>query len=295
MKNIIFRLFNKFGFKIINKNKLKKREINYLSKFDCIKNKSLLNRGLTFVKKINEFYPDLTIKDHENGCEFSFSNVTIFVESPEEIFIISEVFVDKDYNFSINESAVVIDIGANIGISSLFFSTLPFVEKIYSFEPVLDTFKLAQYNFTLNQKISKVVNFFNIGLGNNDRSEIFIYNKDMKGNTGIRGELSPSYSSKNSYNTEVQVSICNASEKITTIYNENIGKKIIVKMDCEGAEYEIFENLVSNNCIDKIDIFMIEWHDKGPCQIEKTLQSANFKYFSKCLGLSSGMIYAYKN
>lgn len=295
MKNFIYRIFNKFGYKIVNKNKLKFSEMEYLSKFDCKQNKNLLFRGLRFVKKINEFYPDLKIKDHLNGCEFTFSNVTIFVESPEEIFIISEVFVDKDYNFSTNESVVVIDIGANIGISSLFFSTLSCVEKIYSFEPVLETFNLAQYNLSLNDKINKVVQLNNVGLGKNNRSEVFIFNKEMKGNTGVRGELSPSYSAKNYLYTEVQVSICDASEQITLITNENLGKKIIVKMDCEGAEYEIFENLVSTNWIQKIDVFMIEWHDKGANDIEEALQNANFNCFSRCLGPNSGMIYAYKN
>lgn len=294
MKNYLYRLLHNLGYKIENKKNARRRDLEYLSKFDCIQNINLLYRALKFVKKINEFFPDLKITDHPKGCLFTFSEVTIFVESPEEIFIISEVFVDRDYHFSINERAVVIDIGANIGISSLFFSTLSGVEKIYSFEPVLDTYNQAQYNFSLNENISKVVQFSNVGLGKNNRSEVFIFNKDMKGNTGVRGELSPSYSSKDHVFTEVNVSICDASEKISAISNENSGKKIVVKMDCEGAEYEIFENLVANNCLTKIDVFMIEWHDKGPKEIEEALKTNNFSYFSRNLGPNSGMICAYK-
>jgi FkbM family methyltransferase len=294
MKNYIYRLINNLGYKIENKKNARRRDLKFLSKFDCIQNRNLLYRALKFVKIINEFFPDLKITDHPKGCLFTFSEVTIFVESPEEIFIISEVFVDRDYHFSISESAVVIDIGANIGISSLFFSTMTGVEKIYSFEPVLDTYNQAKYNFSLNDKINKVVQINNEGLGKNNRSEVFIFNKDMKGNTGVRGDLSPSYSSKDHVFSEVTVSICDASEKISAITNENLGKKIVVKMDCEGAEYEIFENLVANNCLIRIDVFMIEWHDKGPKQIEDVLKNNNFCFFSRNLGPNSGMICAYK-
>lgn len=286
---------HKLGYKIENKKNLKNRFMSYLTKFNCTKNINLLFRARIFVKKIDEFFPGLQIEDHKDGCIFIFSNLNIYVETPEEIFIISEVFVDNDYYFLNNDKCVVIDVGANVGISSLFFSTLPFVEKIYTFEPVPDTYKQAEYNFNLNKTISKVVQHNNFGLGKNNRPEVFIFNKEMKGNTGVRGLLSPSYALSSKDFMEVEVAICDASEKISIIKNENSGMKIVVKMDCEGAEYEIFENLAHSKCIDSIDVFMIEWHDKGSEAIEKTLQNANFNCFSRSLGPRSGMIYAYKN
>lgn len=295
MKEYIYRLINKLGYKIENKKNQKKRFMTYLSKFDCTQNINLLYRGRVFVNKINEFYPDLKIEDHKDGCIFKFSGLSIYVETPEEIFIISEVFIDNDYYFLNKEKCVVVDIGANVGISSLFFSTLPFVDKIYSFEPVPETCKQAEYNFSLNNSISKVAQLNNVGLGKNNRSEVFIFNNQMKGNTGVRGLLSPSYAARPNDFTEVEVEIKDASERISIISNENPGKKIVVKMDCEGAEYEIFENLATNKGLDHIDIFMIEWHDKGPEAIETALQNANFNCFSRNLGPRSGMIYAYKN
>lgn len=295
MKKYIYSIINKLGYKIENRQHLVDNEMLYLSKFKITENINLLYRARVYVKKINEFYNDLEIINHLNGFIFKFSNVSIFVESPEEIFIISEVFVEYDYNFVSNQSSIIIDIGANIGISSIFFSTLKYVDKIYSFEPVLETYNQAKYNFSLNKSCNKIKEINNFGLGKNNRTEVFIFNKDMKGNTGVRGLLSPSYAANTFNVTEVEVLIKNASEILSRIIDDNKGKKIIVKMDCEGAEYEIFENLSVSGILKKIDILMLEWHDKGATQIEKLLQDANFNSFSRNLGQNSGMIYACKN
>lgn len=295
MKKYLYTLINRLGYKIENRQHILDRQMAYLSKFNITENINLLKRATVYVKKIDQFYPDLKIVSHLNGLVFSFSNVSIFVESPEEIFIISEVFVEYDYNFTSTQNCVVIDIGANIGISSLFFSTLPFVEKIYSFEPVPETYQQAKKNLSLNESINKVVQINNFGLGKNNKSEVFIFNKDMKGNTGVRGLLSPSYAANLNTFVEVEVAIRDTSEIISQIKNENLGKKIVVKMDCEGAEYEIFENLTNSGVLNSVDVFMIEWHDKGPSEIEKALQEAKFNCFSRNLGPNSGMICAYKN
>ncbi len=295
MKKYIYRFINKLGYKIENRQNSIDKEMSYLSKCKIVVNMNLLYRARVYVRKIDEFYPDLKIINHGNGLIFKFTDVSIFVESPEEIFIISEVFVEYDYNFIATQSCILLDIGANIGISSLFFSRLPFVEKIYSFEPVPETYQQAKKNLSLNESINKVVELNNYGLGKNNRSEVFFFNKDMKGNTGVRGLLSPSYAANSNNLSEVEVSIRDVSEVLTKIQHDNKGKKIVVKMDCEGAEYEIFENLAKSGVLDNIDVFMIEWHDKGANDIEQALQKASFNCFSRNLGPNSGMIYAYKN
>jgi FkbM family methyltransferase len=295
MKKYIYIFINKLGYKIENRQNSIDKEMSYLSKFKITENLNLLYRARVYVRKIDEFYPDLKIVNHKNGLIFKFSDVSIFVESPEEIFIINEVFVEHEYNFIATQSCILLDIGANVGISSLFFSRLPFVEKVYSFEPVPETYQQAKKNLSLNESINKVVELNNFGLGKNNRSEVFFFNKDMKGNTGVRGLLSPSYAANSNTLSKVEVSIRDVSEVLAQIQQDNKGKKVVVKMDCEGAEYEIFENLVINGRLNNVDVFMIEWHDKGAHDIENVLQMANFNCFSRNLDSNSGMIYAYKN
>jgi len=54
------------------------------------------------------------------------------------------------YKFSNDEKSVIIDIGANIGISCLYFSRLFNVLKIYAFEPVGMSYQQAMLNMSLN-------------------------------------------------------------------------------------------------------------------------------------------------
>ena len=86
-----------------------------------------------------------------------------------------------------------------------------------------------------------------------------------------------------------------ASSEFEEIFRELNKEKVIVKMDCEGAEYEIIENLYKSGLLGKIDVLLMEWHDKGSDRLEKTLLDSGFECFSQNINSISGMIYAYKN
>ncbi|CAC9976390.1 MULTISPECIES: FkbM family methyltransferase [Flavobacterium] len=293
MKKTIYKLFTKLGYRIENKKKDQKRRLLFLSKFNIEKGLQLAVKGFPFIQSLNGLYDDLKLIDYKDGILLEFENLKIYVETFEEILIVNEIFVKMDYNFFFNEKIVLIDIGTNIGIASLFFSRINNIEKIYAFEPVEDTYKQALLNFTLNKDILKVSDFKNYGLGKNERKEVFLFNKNVKGNTGVRGKMSSSFDS--SQVVEKEVLIKNASSEIERIKKENPFSKIVVKMDCEGAEYEIFEDLEQSNCIQNIDCFLLEWHDKGSKPINKVLEENGFGYFSQNLSHNTGMIYAYKN
>ena len=65
-------------------------------------------------------------------------------------------------------------------------------------------------------------------------------------------------------------------------------------MDCEGAEYEVLEDLSATGTLKNVDLIMIEWHDKGAQIIEELLINSGFNFFARDLGSISGLIYAYK-
>ena len=60
----------------------------------------------------------------------------------------------------------------------------------------------------------------------------------------------------------VDVDIVKSSSFLIKIINDhNITNRIILKIDVEGAEYDIFENLINDsNILDQIDIIIGESH-----------------------------------
>jgi hypothetical protein len=67
-----------------------------------------------------------------------------------------------------------------------------------------------------------------------------------------------------------------------------------LKIDCEGAEYEIIQKLSDTNLLADIDILLIEWHDKGAKMLEDILIANDFRIISRHLTSITGMIYAFK-
>ncbi|WP_308992656.1 FkbM family methyltransferase [Mariniflexile litorale] len=293
MRNLLYTLINKLGYRIVNKNKERAQLMLPLKKYGIKKNFNILFQSKYYIQNLENKFKDLTIVNHKEGFLVGFLDLNIYVESEEEFHILNEIFVRNDYDFITGSKSILIDIGANIGITSLFFSRLDFVDRIYAFEPVKDTFELAQYNFSLNDKIQKIATIKNIGLGSNSRKELFLFDKNCKGNTGLRGKSSPSYRNNISAK-EREVQIESATFEIGSIIAENSNRKVIVKMDCEGGEYEILEDLFQSGMIDKIDVLLLEWHDKGSKVIEDMLIHSGFDYFSRHYDALTGMIYAFK-
>ena len=270
MEDIIKRIYRKFGFTLKNRNvEIRNRE-QFLSKYDVKLNKDLLISAYPYIQKLEKRLNIVAIQDYKSGVIIKFDNLQLYVESWEEFFIICEVFIEKDYNFLSTQDYILFDIGCNIGIASLFFSQNQKIKKIYSFEPVKDTYENALINFRLNKIVSSKVEIFNFGIGDADKTETFLFDRNIKGNTGIRGLKSINY--KNSRSQEKrEVLIKDASKVFLSIFSNNLKENSVLKIDCEGAEYEILRNLDKNNLISKVAIFIIEWHDEGAAILENIL------------------------
>lgn len=289
MKEYLYRFLVKLGYRIENKKKERGKKISHLKKYKVVDNIELLIKAFYFIGNMENKY-SIDIKDKGQGVLFTFNDTTVYLETLEEFLILNEIFYSNDYNFCTSDEVVVVDIGANIGLGSLFFSSKKNVKKIYSYEPVPLTYTQAKFNLDSNK--NKVVELNNFGLGKIDKEETFLFNKNVKGNTGSWGALSSSFVI--SEVEEINVVIKKASPILKEIINQNKKLKIVLKVDCEGAEYEIFEDLDSAGILNEIDIVMIEWHDKGSIVLEEILLKYNFIYFSQQVTINTGMIYAYR-
>ena len=147
-----------------------------------------------------------------------------------DIMAFTHVWLLHEYDrteFEINDTDIVIDIGAHIGLFALFASQFCKNGKIYCFEPVKENFELLESNLVLNN-IRNVISFNAAISINNDNITIYL-NKDESGHSMyVVGSK------------KIQVK----SFTLQDVFDSNkLQKCDFIKIDCEGEEYAIIDSL----------------------------------------------------
>ena len=220
-----------------------------------------------------------------NGATIRLGHV--FGKDITPAYVAHEVFYEHEYHFSVQDKAIVIDIGMNVGFASLYFALRDDVEAVYAFELVKSTYDKALFNFALNKCAEKIA-AFNYGLGGSDR-ELTI-NFDDTGSGG--GTMVSHYRSKGN---AIDVQVKDSATEIRNIIAKHPDRKIVIKCDCEGAEKEIFERLDSENILSSIDVVVMEYHLGYDQFLEPLLTKNGFMYFKNGHLIDCGMIRAMKN
>ena len=163
-----------------------------------------------------------------------------------DLMALTNVWMINEYDvedFEINTNDTVIDIGAHIGLFSLLVSQLCKTGKILSFEPVSENFDLFVSNLKLNH-IENILPFNMAVSKNSGRLDLFLNNDQSAHNIF----------SKSSESISVE------STSLQKIFDENkISSCKLLKLDCEGAEYQIIDSLPSEY-LDKIQNIVMEYH-----------------------------------
>ena len=162
----------------------------------------------------------------------SFQQMAIFSSDHISHDINLDGIYEKDYLLTLTNwlkeihndifNGVAIDVGANIGNHSVFFSK--FFKKVYSFEPNPKTFKLLE----INSKLSNNIYVKKMGLSNKEVISNLLENKSNIGGSKLTNKKS-----------EKTIDI-----KLTTLDQEiNIIKEKInlLKIDVEGHEFEVIQ------------------------------------------------------
>ncbi len=235
-----------------------------------------------------------TFNDYDNKYMIAkYNNVTIEVRTSEDIYILNEIYYQGSYNFIKDKDVCVIDIGLNVGMASTYFAYMPNVKKVYAYEPFLQTYEQAVKNVNLNELVKNKLVLHNVGLGKDDREIELDYCDTWKGSLGINGLTD--YKKKDSIIVKQKVAI----KDVAVIFKNIIAVEkldFVFKIDCEGAEYEILERLLTANLLGIPSLYMIEWHYKGCDGIVNEFKKLGYTCISLFYdGRVSGMVYAIKN
>lgn len=231
-----------------------------------------------------------TIRVRGGGIELCRNGITVILCNELEEMIFREIWYLEEYNVNLNSDSIVLDVGLNVGFAALFFANKEFVKKVYAFEPDRVVYDKALLNIKLNKKISDKIETFNVACADKYKKETYIINPNISaGMLKQRGGIDENYKT-------VSVECVDSACVFGAIIDEHYGKnKIIMKCDCEGAEYEIFNRLEESGYFNKIDVFVMEWHAGRRKEIEEIFHRNKYVYMIYTTpGRTFGKCYAVK-
>jgi FkbM family methyltransferase len=246
MKSILFKVFKIFNptFNVVDTEFFNLNKRISLLQYE-------LNQTRNILHSLIENKPDNFMRVHhfqtELGplyFEYSIFNEHDFKEIVKEILLPNFYQLDQnatyyfqDLNFQENDC--VVDIGANIGLFSIPLAKVyPFI-KIVCYEPLSKNADILERNISLNNIQNIVV--VRKGVSDQNKKALFQWNPFHNGNAGSSNQLFSEsqheiiYAIENKLEYE-EVELCSFDEEMERL---GISKIKLLKMDCEGGEYDI--------------------------------------------------------
>lgn len=170
-----------------------------------------------------------------------------FPSKLSDIYVILENIAKNIYlkNCSdFGEDAIIIDVGAHIGAFSILASRKAPRGKVYAFEPLLENYEVLKRNVLLQKSAN--ISIFNLAVaGNNEKRPLYLDHLNNGGHSFIKKTAS--------------IILVNCRTLAEILAENQIRRCNFLKMDCEGAEYEILLNTPTET-LQKIDQIAIEYH-----------------------------------
>lgn len=164
-------------------------------------------------------------------------------------YALREVFFNNDYGFEAEtDSPTILDCGANIGLATLFFKHLYPKARIACFEADPTTASILKKN--IDQNRLQDVSAHHLMLSNSDGEHSFYVDASAPGSlrmSGVPGRLSN--------HREILVKTGRLSDFVE-------GPVDFLKLDVEGAEFDVMSDLKGSRKLAHIRRMVIEYHHK---------------------------------
>lgn len=191
-------------------------------------------------------------------------------------YLFEEIFLNQDYCFVADTTApFILDCGSNIGTSILYFKKLYPRARIVGFEPFAQAFGVLQRNVT-----------------DNDLAEVSVHNVGLSGRIDERNFYFDPANPGRLRMSFVEGRIAGAASVVrTTPLSPFIDREVdFVKMDIEGSEMPVIQELCTTGKLSMIKQMAIEYHhhiDGGADALSDLLgllERADFGYLigSRC-------------
>jgi FkbM family methyltransferase len=189
-----------------------------------------------------------------------------YIRPYEVIKTYKEIFTEEIYKFNgASNSGIILDCGANIGISTLYLAINNPQSEVYAFEPDKIIFELLSKNVQNNQLTNVILN-----------------------NQAVWTEKCElSFSNKGSEASQIDATGTSSTKVNAIRFSDFLSKfeKIdFIKMDIEGAEYDVIKDCA--NQLHKVENLFLEYHGTN-AETEKLttllniVKNAGFKLYIK--------------
>jgi len=224
----------------------------------------------------NRFY----VLKLKNGLQIKLRTNSTDIQAFVNVWLQQEYAKEK---FEIHKNDIVIDVGGHVGLFSIYAAYFCKYGTVFSFEPDKENFGLLQENIMLN-KLENIKSF-NLAISSKSGKLKIYQNKcDQAAHTifGIGENF-----------VEVK------TQSLQEVFASNsIVKCSLLKLDCEGAEYEILDSL-PNEYFEKIDKICLEYHqiENSPIllhELKTHLETLGYKIMDYPITNNTGLLFAYK-
>ncbi|GAC1480756.1 MAG: hypothetical protein PVSMB9_05680 [Candidatus Dormibacteria bacterium] len=158
----------------------------------------------------------------------------------DTLAMLLERFVDEEYAWLDAKGRVVVDVGANVADSVVYFAKRG-AAHVYGYEPDPVAFAAAERNLGLNRIANATVV-----------------------HAAVQGEASNGH-----------VSFADVIRQASSLHP---GLPIVCKIDCEGCEYDLFApGRMKPAQVDRVSQIMIEYHWRSPQALVTSLEALGFR------------------
>lgn len=231
---------------------------------------------------------DLVFRSQISTLEFRNGMKISVVPTIDDIRAVSESILMRQYGKP-KAGDIVIDVGAYIGDFAVFAGWCG--ATVLAYEPMPDSLRLAKLNINQNSLSNRIKILEAAVRGNPSNDHVTIhYNPKRR---LLASSFKPCGISK------VIVVACITLEEI--FVNNMIERCDLLKVDCEGCEYDILINC-TDSILEKVKTIALEYHPIGGHRLEElvsSLSSSNFTVRVKPYPLKDkeggGIPYAYRS
>lgn len=189
----------------------------------------------------------------QNKLIATIDGINFRVQDQGDLQVLNEIFSISVYNMHTPYKAIAIDVGMNVGVATLFLAKSPSINSVYSFEPFPMTYQRALENIELNPDLKGKIQPQNCAWDTQTRHVTVDYDPNGSIAMSVRNQSGTS-------SVQASIHIVSAADMLLNIVNKEPNTPIVMKMDCEGSEYDILAQLDREKLLHYISVLMLEYH-----------------------------------